>query len=321
MFERLFLRMEEANAGAPANAGGGEGIGAPANIGDAPPAATGASGSAIPGTAQPAAGSGGGAAGDGGGNAKSWLESLPEDIRKDPSLQLFKGPEALAKSWVSAQKMIGADKVVIPGEKATEEEIAAFHTKLGRPESADKYEFKLPEGVTLDESMAKSVKEVAFKAGLNPKQLQSLVEWDAQNKIEQAKAAGTAHQTELRGLLDAYKQTLGGDEKFNATVDKARTAVRALAPDEFKAFLRDSGVGSRPEAIAFFAKLADMMGEDKIRDGTGVPFKNEDPHALQKEIEDLEGKMYKDLNSPNMASWVETRSRLYERLHGMRVRT
>lgn len=250
--------------------------------------------------------------------SKSWLESLPEDIRQDPSLQLFKEPAALAKSWVNAQKMIGADKVVIPGEKATEEEWNAFHQKLGRPASADKYEFKLPEGIKLDESLAKSVKEVAFKAGLNPKQLQALVEWDANNKIEAAKGQGADKDAEMRSALDAYQTKLGGEDKFNATIDKARVAVKTLADPEMVEFLRNTGMGSHPAVIAHFAKMADMMAEDKVRDGTSIPLSQNDPAAIQKEIDTIEEKMFKDLNSASMSSWVEQRNQLYTRLGGVR---
>lgn len=248
---------------------------------------------------------------------KSWLEGLG-DLGKDPSLQMFKDPSALAKSWVSAQKMIGADKIVIPGKEATDEDWENLYNKLGRPKTADEYKFSMPEGVKEDENMSKAFKALAHKAGLSPKQAQAIVEWDAKNKLEQAKNYEANQNNTLKQSLDAYKQELGGEEKFKATVDKARVAVRALADDGFKAYLRDSGMGSSPQAISFFAKLADMMGEDKIRDGTGVPFTNEDPANIQAQITDLEAKMFKDINNTNMSSWVEQRDKLYQRLHNLR---
>lgn len=301
------FKLEEANdggaaGGAPAATAQPSG-GAAANIADG-------GGAAAPAVAakEPAAGDGA---------SKSWLEGLG-DLGKDPSLQMFKEPSALAKSWVNAQKMIGADKVVIPKADAPDADWDAFYNKVGRPESPDKYELKLPEGITMDDNLAKGFKEVAHKTGLSPRQVQKIVEWDAQQKIEQAKAMEASQTNELRGALDAYKQEVGGEERFKATVDKAKSAVRTLADDGFKKFLRDSGVGSRPEAIAFFAKLADMMGEDKIRDGTGVPFTNEDPAVIQSQIEDIEARMFKDTGNSNMSAWVEQRNKLYERLNGLR---
>ena len=37
-----------------------------------------------------------------------FLDSLPEDLRNEPSLRLFSDPASLAKSYVHAQRMIGA---------------------------------------------------------------------------------------------------------------------------------------------------------------------------------------------------------------------
>lgn len=214
-----------------------------------------------------------------------------------------------------------ADKVVIPGEKATEEELNAFYQKLGRPESADKYEIKLPEGQQLDEGFAKGFKETAFKSGLSPKQVAGLAEWYGGAAKAAVEASQAAQLNEVRESINAYAQKLGGDEKYKARVDEARVAVRALATPELNEFLQKSGMGSRPEMIEFFAQLKGMMSEDKIRDGTGVSFQGEDPAVLQREIEDLEKKMFSDLNSSNKSAWIDQRSKLYERLNAARTRT
>jgi len=51
-----------------------------------------------------------------------FLDSLPEDLRNEPSLRLFSDPASLAKSYVHAQRMIGADKIPLPGKSATDDE-------------------------------------------------------------------------------------------------------------------------------------------------------------------------------------------------------
>jgi hypothetical protein len=48
-----------------------------------------------------------------------FLDSLPEDLRMEPSLRNFTDPASLAKSYVHAQRMIGADKIPLPGKTAT----------------------------------------------------------------------------------------------------------------------------------------------------------------------------------------------------------
>lgn len=270
------------------------------------------------GAAQQSMGGGGSGSGDGGANGKSWLETLPEDIKGDPSLAVFKDVNGLAKSYVNAQKMLGADKVILPNDKSTEEEWNAFYQKLGRPESADKYEIKAPDGKQLDENVTKSFREAAFKLGLSPKQVAGLAEWNHGTIAETQKAGEAAKINELRSSLQTYQDKLGGEDKYKARVDDARVAVNALAKPEFKEFLKKSGMGSHPDAIEFFAELKSMMSEDKIRDGTGMPLGVADPAAIQSEIKALEEKMFANLNSSSRMDWVEQRNKLYERLSAAR---
>lgn len=306
MFLRHFL--EEEAGGSPA--------GAPAAATGTPSAAPAPSITADPAGGVPAGGAApAGASVSAPPASSSWMDSLPDEIKRDPSIQLFKesGVGGLAKSWVSAQAMLGKEKVIIPGEKATDEEWGAFYAKLGRPESADKYEFKMPDGQQMDEGFAKGFKELAFKTGMNPKQVQNLAEWygkeaaQAQQQVQQARAAETTQK------LDAYRTSLGGEEKFKVRIDQARVAVRALADPKLNEFLDKSGAGSQPEMIEFFAKLSGMMGEDKLRDGTGVAY-GDDPAAIQKEITSIESRMYSDMGSSHRPEWVAQLSKLYERL-------
>jgi len=294
-----FLKEEEETNGTPAPTGAP--AAAPANIADAPPA----NGAAPSGGTPPAEGT----------PPASWLDSLPDDIKKDPSLAMFKEPAALAKSWISAQKMIGADKVIIPGEKASDEEKAAFYQKIGRPASADKYDVKLPEGYKLDDATLNSVKETAFKLGFTPAQLAGVIEFDAQ-RTAAAMEAGKANQlNEIRASLAEYQKTLGGEDKYKAKVDLARSAVQELATPELKKFLVDTQLGSRPEMIEFFANLRGMMGDGKLRDGTGTNF-GIDPSIIQAEINSIEDPKSPlwDASHPQRQSFVDKRNKLYERL-------
>ena len=69
-----------------------------------------------------------------------WRSAIPEDIREHKSLSTIKDVGGLAKGFVHAQSMIGADKIAIPGKFATEDDWNPVWDKLGRPESAEAYE-------------------------------------------------------------------------------------------------------------------------------------------------------------------------------------
>jgi hypothetical protein len=106
-----------------------------------------------------------------------WRNHLPEDIRAEPSLGTVKNLSGLVKSYVNAQKMIGRDKVALPGENATEGEIRAFYQRLGVPEDPKGYKFDapaLPEGMAINEKVDNWFREAAHKHGLTPKQAGAL---------------------------------------------------------------------------------------------------------------------------------------------------
>ena len=80
--------------------------------------------------------------------ASDWRTSIPEEIRGHKSLEHIQDVGALAKSYVNAQSMIGADKVAIPGKHATDEDWGEVYRRLGRPDTPDGYELnnEMPEG-------------------------------------------------------------------------------------------------------------------------------------------------------------------------------
>ena len=60
-----------------------------------------------------------------------FLDSLPEDLRGEPSLRTFTDPASLAKSYVNAQRMIGADKIPKPGKSWTDDQYNEFYNSVG----------------------------------------------------------------------------------------------------------------------------------------------------------------------------------------------
>ncbi len=63
----------------------------------------------------------------------SFLDSLDENLRGNPSLKNFTDANALAKSYVHARSMIGADTVVKPQSSWTDDQYEQFYIDTGRP--------------------------------------------------------------------------------------------------------------------------------------------------------------------------------------------
>ena len=96
-----------------------------------------------------------------------WRSGLPEEVRNDPSLSDIKDVGSMAKSYINGQKLIGKNRIALPVEGATDEEISMFHSQLGRPEKADGYQFgdrpSLPEGMQYDEAFETQFKDLSYK--------------------------------------------------------------------------------------------------------------------------------------------------------------
>lgn len=195
----------------------------------------------------------------------SFLDSLPDDLRQEPSLRNFSDPASLAKSYVHAQRMIGADKVALPGKSATDDEWRAVYQRLGAPEDPNNYEISVETQVLGDEELS-GFKNAAFEAGLNDRQASTVAQFmestlsNAQQKFEQqADEARYVGEQELRKEWgQAFEQKV--DLAYKAAVD---TLGSADLLDTIK--LSDGRMlGDHPDVVRMFAKIAQSIGEDNL---------------------------------------------------------
>ena len=197
--------------------------------------------------------------------AKTWKEAISEEFRNDPNISKFTEIDALAKSYINATRMIGQDKVAVPNENSTDDQWNEVYSKLGRPESADKYKLDAKSDVVpIDEGAIKQFAENAHKLGLNNKQAQGILEF-YKNSLE-----GTANQSRIdtetaqanaeQQLRQEWGKTFEENVKKAGAVAKANLGVEVLDMQ-----LKDgTRLGDHPEVIKGFAKIANMMSEDKI---------------------------------------------------------
>ena len=197
--------------------------------------------------------------------AKSWKEAISEEYRKDPNIEKFTEIDALAKSYINATRMIGQDKMVVPNKNFTEDQWEEAYMKMGRPDSAEKYslDFK-SDVVSLDEQAIKSFQDQSFKLGLNNEQAEGILNFYKENMegiAQQSKIDTETSQAQAQNLL---RQEWGRD--YDANISKAKSLAAAnLSPEVFEMQLADgSRLGDNVDVIKGFAKIANMMSEDKI---------------------------------------------------------
>lgn len=194
------------------------------------------------------------------GEATDWRASLPEDLRSVPSLEKFKDSGSLAKSYLELEKMTG-NAIRLPKPDASPEELDKFYSRLGRPESPEKYELKrpeLPEGVPYNEELEIKFKSWAHRAGLQPRQAQALLEQFNADQLEVYKASAKAQEDAVAEL----KKEFGGD--YEKKIGAAKGIIQKFGDDALKAELDDPRIGSHPGLVRMLVKLADELSEPQL---------------------------------------------------------
>ena len=234
-----------------------------------------------------------------------WKASLSDEIRADKSLENIKDVEGLAKSYVHAQKLVGADKIPVPNKHATEEDWKEVYKKLGRPEDASGYKYDLPEDQTIDETALKNFSDQAHKLGLLPGQANGMVkfynEMQAASLQEQDSVAIAARENSAKELKQEWGQA------YDQKISQANNLAKTVGIGElFDTNLADgTKLGDNPVMIKAFAELAAKMGEDSITQSSGPIYQT--PAQIEKEIGNLTqvGSAYWDKNHPNHHAAVE----------------
>ena len=195
----------------------------------------------------------------------TWKESISETYRNDPNIEKFTEIDALAKSYINATRMIGQDKMIVPNKNFTEDQWSEAYAKMGRPEDSEKYSLEVKSDVfAFDDQAMKSFREQSFKLGLNNEQAQGILEFyknNVESTDKQSKVDIETSQAQAQNLL---RQEWGRD--YDANINKAKSIATAnLTPEVLELQLADgTRIGDNIDVIKGFAKIANMMSEDKI---------------------------------------------------------
>ena len=234
-----------------------------------------------------------------------WKASLSEDLKADKSLENINDIESLAKSYVHAQKMVGADKIPVPNKYATEKDWDAVYEKLGRPKTSDGYKFDLPQDKQVDEVSLKEFSTQAHKLGLLPGQAQGMVKFYNEMTAKSLQDADSKALAARENSTKELKQEWG--QAFDQKVSQAATLAKSVGATELlNANLADgTKLGDHPVMIKAFAELASKMGEDSIVQASGPTYLT--PSQIDKQIGELTqtGSAYWDKNHPNHSDAVQ----------------
>lgn len=244
-----------------------------------------------------------------------WRSSLPEELKSEKSLSSITDIAGLAKSYVHAQKLIGADKIPVPNKHATEEDWNAVYEKLGRPKTADEYKLNVPENIKSDQTGIKNFSLTAHKLGLLPRQAEGILKYYSDLSALAMNDANSKALTGRKGAEENLKQEWGA--AYNQKLEAAGKVFKEyIGPDYQNLILQDgTKLGDNPAIAKAFAKLAESLGEDKLVSNTGPNYMT--PNEIQKQLSEITalGTAYHNKNHPNHDAAVQEAFSLREQLH------
>lgn len=211
-------------------------------------------------------------------------EHLPDDLRENETLRKFKDVGALGKSYVNLQGMMGGS-VKIPTEESSPEEKAEFYSKLGRPESPDKYEYNrpdLPEGMPYSDEAEKEIRETAHQQGLTSGQLQALLDKYHDIVAKDHVDDDTRMQQSRLDAEAVLKKEWKGEYTKNLAM--ARRVISRFGDKNLTDYVATAGIANSVPMIKFLHKIGSAFS-DPTMVGSGKETYEVDADSARQEAE------------------------------------
>lgn len=142
----------------------------------------------------------------------------------------------------------------------------------------EKYEaFKLPEGVQFAPELQQGIEEFSRANNLGQDAAQGLADFTAK-QIQGLNAKAQAQRDAWRDA--ATKDPEVGGDKLEPALAAGAKVLDTFANAEFRAYLNTSGLGSHPEMIRAFARIAGAISPDKFVPSGGTPPPPKDSRTL-----------------------------------------
>ena len=200
----------------------------------------------------------------------TWKEYIPEELKDRAEWNNIKDVSDLYKNYINAQQMI-SKSVRLPDAASTPEDIAAFYTKLGKPQSKEDYKFEYTPAkenyVYKEDSFDFSIfKDIADKANLTKDQYQALasayLDINNENYINYNKSLEAKAAQELKDAESKLKAVWG--TQYNSNINAITEKVKMLYPESTLTRMQNAGLFRDPEFLEAHLKLTKMMTGDTV---------------------------------------------------------
>lgn len=249
----------------------------------------------------------------------TWSQGLDEESKTLIAAKGWRSAADILKSYSSLERMLGSDKIALPGKTARPEDWASVWERLGRPKDPSEYALARPEGYEgYSDDMAGWFRKIAHEAGLNGTQAGQLHDAFVSyvRGMEQAYAEKAAAET---ASLDYDLQKEWGSD-YAANLELARRGAAAFIdrPEELDAL--EQGIGGKA-MMRLFQRIGSSMAETPMI-GAGLESRPEATGDAKAEITRIQGEAASnpkhplfDNTHPEHKALVEKMERLFRQAY------
>lgn len=207
-----------------------------------------------------------------------WINSLSDDsLKAAKALQSYKSIEDLAKSHLHLHGLIGKRY-----QDLTPDEVSLMYSKLGKPDSQDKYTF--PEGLSDDQN--NWLRDLSFKNGLTQDQAKQMADSVILRNREINEFVEAEAKLRYEKGVETLKKEFGG--AFDKRVEMAVRAAKEFGGDDLISALKEAGVDNNAAVIKAFAQVGQKLLADTIVDADKSTTFGTTPADAQRQIKDLQ---------------------------------
>lgn len=226
------------------------------------------------------------------GSQPTWRDTLPDDLKADPTLNKYSDVQNLAKAHIELQKKFGEKGIFKPGKDASPEQIKAFREELGIPTDVAKYDMGQFEGVEVDPAIVDWAKKVGVEQGIEPAAMKQMMTSYMQIEAQNEQTMDVMLKEDIKAGYEGLRKDWG--DAFDRNIQRADFAARVVEEKSgakgLIERLKDYGADNDPLILKAFNHVASLLGEDKLREG-GAGDGRQTPAELDAEFQSVQSQL------------------------------
>ena len=222
-----------------------------------------------------------------------WAKGLTVDqeILKAPMFQSVKTVDDVVKGYYHAQKMIGADKVVVPTSKSSPEEWKAFYQKAGLPAKIEDYKVEYP-SMFNDQEFNQSLTNKAYDLNIRPDQLAEVMKMVDEYGNKLVASVDAEEEAAIINTAQELKKEWGNG--FDKHISQVNRLIKHFGGDEVHQAILNSPLASDGQFLRLMSTMANkLLKEDTFMTESSQSFGMSKAEALSKV-----NAIMSDFNSP-----------------------